>query len=168
MKRDYISVKLTKGMQDSLSGSFECGNPALTLFLKSHDALDAFFGTTYVITSDREIIGYYNISTGHIEDGSNIRIGGTVYINCLAMDEKYQKKKFMGSYYSDILLSDCMNRIEDLRNGIGFGFVTLSSTEEGHYLYERNGFSELEDDMRIAKNTGEDTCLPMYLPIDYE
>ena len=91
-----------------------------------------------------------------------------VYINCLAIDVKYQKKKFLGSYYSDILLRDCMNRIEDLRNGIGFGFVTLSSTEEGHYLYERNGFCELESDMRIAKNSGEDSCSPMYLPIDYE
>ena len=47
MKRDYISVKLTKEMQASLSGSFECGNPALTSFLKSHDALDPFFGATY-------------------------------------------------------------------------------------------------------------------------
>lgn len=148
--------------------SFECGNLTLTKFLKSHDALNMFIGTTYVIKSDREIIGYYNISTGHIEDEDTLRYGGAIYINYLAIDKKYQGKKLSGIYYSDILLKDCIERIKDLRNDVGFGFITLSSTKEGYKLYNRNGFSELEDDMRIAKNEGEGTCLPMYLPIDYE
>lgn len=168
MNHEYFTVKLTEKMQDKLSQSFDCGNSALTAFLKSHEALDNFFGITYVILSDSGIIGYYNISTGHIEDETHIRMGGTVYINCLAIDIKYQKKKFMDSYYSDVLLNDCLKRIEDLRNKVGFAFVTLSSTDEGYHLYDRNGFCQLEDDMKIAKNNGEDTCIPMYLPLDYE
>jgi ribosomal protein S18 acetylase RimI-like enzyme len=167
---NYITKELTKSMQNELSPLFECGNQALTLFLKSYDSLDNFFGKTYIMLdeSKNRIIGYYNISTGHIEDENHIRTGGTVYINCLALDVNYQKKK-IGSYYiSDRLLCDCLKRIENIRKEIGFGFVTLSSTDEGLKLYERNGFCELEDDMLMAKNTGEDACIPMYLPLDYE
>lgn len=164
----YFTVKLTEEIQKDFSHSFDCGNSALTSFLKSREALDNFFGVTYVIVSDSGIVGYYNISTGYIEDDSHIRMGGTIYINCLAIDVKYQKKKFMNVYYSDVLLNDCLKRIENLRNDIGFAFVTLSSTDEGHYLYKRNGFFPLEDDMKIAKNSGELTCTPMYFPLDYE
>lgn len=170
MKNEYATVKFTREIQSSLSQSFDCGNQALSSFLKSYDAFDDFFGKTYVMIFDESIIGYYNISTGHIQDNNVIRLGGAVYINCLAVDKQYQKKKLNSThYYSDILLADCLNRINSIRNDcLGFGFVTLSSTDEGHYLYERNGFFKLEDDMQIAKNHGEDTCIPMYFPLDYE
>lgn len=138
--------------------------------MKNHDALDDMFGKTYVMISDNKIIGYYNISTGCIEDFSGIRTGGSVYINCLAVDRNYQKKKIKSTaYYSDILLADCLNRIENIReNALGFSFVTLSSTNEGYHLYDRNGFSPLEEDMKIAKNIGENTCIPMYFAVDLE
>ena len=165
---DYTIVKFTKEMQSCLSQSFDCGNQALSSFLKSYDALNDFFGKTYVMASDKSIIGYYNISTGHIQDDNKIRIGGTVYINYLAVDTQYQKKKINNCYISDLLLFDCLRRINDFRENIGFGFVTLSSTDEGYYLYKRNDFFELEDNMHIAKNHGEDTCIPMYFPLDYE
>lgn len=168
MMNDYTTVKLTKEIQSSLSQFFDCGNQALSSFIKSYDALDDFFGTTYVMISDKTIIGYYNISTGHIQDDNKIRAGGVVYINCLAVDKQYQKKKINNCYFSDILLFDCFKKIKKFRESVGFGFVTLSSTDEGHYLYERNGFFDLEDDMQIAKNHGEDTCVPMYFPLDYE
>ena len=45
---------------------------------------------------------------------------------------------------------------------------TLSSTEEGKRLYERNYFEELDDSMTFAKNDGELKCTPMYLPLDLE
>lgn len=161
-------VKFTKSIQADLAKKFDCGNPALTFFLKNNIALDISYGTTYVMMADNTIIGYYNISTGCIVTEDNIRMGGSVYINCLAVDIKYQKKKLMENYYSDILLHDCFMRADELREQIGFSFITLSSTEEGDYLYERNGFFQLEEDMSIAKNQGEDKCSSMYLPLDYE
>lgn len=169
---NYTTIRFTNEIQATLSHCFDCDNVALTAFLKSYDALDDFFGKTYVMidNANHRIIGYYNIGTGHIEDNMHIRMGGTMYINCLAVDKHYQKQKIeSGFYYSDILLGDCIKRIHNLRNEyIGFAFVTLSSTDEGYYLYDRNGFCKLEDDMKIAKNIGEDTCIPMYLPLDYE
>lgn len=168
MTNDYSILKLNKEMQTSLSQSFDCGNQALSAFLKSYDAVDSFFGTTYVMISKNRIIGYYNISTGHIQSDDNIRFGGSVYINCLAVDVNYQKKKIGSYYFSDILLSDCFKKIKKFREDVGFGFVTLSSTKEGYYLYEHNGFYELEEDMFFAKNLGEDSCTPMYLPLDIE
>ncbi len=64
-----------------------------------------------------------------------IRMGGTIYINYLALNQEYHKVKL---------------------------------DEEGYNLYKRNGFEELEEDMKIAKNDGEKTCIPMYLPLDLE
>lgn len=78
MKHEYLTVKYTDEMQKKLSKSFDCGNSALTSFLKSYESLDNSFGVTYVIPSDNGIIGYYNISTGHIENERHIRMGGTV------------------------------------------------------------------------------------------
>ena len=94
-----------------------------------------------------------------------------MYINCFAVDKEFQRIKAHDSLYiSDILLADCMNRIESLRQEyVGLAFVSLSSTEEGIHLYERNGFeSAADNEMQFAKNPGELKCIPMYLPIDYE
>ena len=64
--------------------------------------------------SDNSIIGYYNISTSCIENDEGIRIGGSVYINCLAVDKHYQKVKRGEYYISDILLADCLNRVDNI------------------------------------------------------
>ena len=161
-------VKLTKTIQKELTYNFDCGNLALTLFLKSHDALNISYGITYIMIADNIIVGYYNISTGHIQNEKNIRLGGTIYINCFAIDKRFQKQKMGKYYFSDIMMSDCRRRADELREKVGFSFITLSSTEKGDYLYERNGFFQIEEDMSIAKNQGEDKCSPMYLPLDYE
>ena len=169
---NYYTVKFTNAINNLSISGFDCGNPALTSFLKSPEAVDDMFGKTYVMISHQnKIIGYYNISTGDISNPNHIRTGGSVYINCLAVDKVFQKQKYNQSkfYISDWLLADCIHRIRDLRNNhLGFAFITLSSTQEGKRLYERNGFFEVEDDMLISKNPGEKTCTPMYFPLDYE
>ena len=96
-------------------------------------------------------------------------MGGSAYINYLALDKKYQKIQYGNGYISDLLLGDCLNKVEDIRqNHIGLSFITLSSTEEGKRLYERNDFEELDEGMTIAQNDGELKCTPMYLPLDLE
>lgn len=170
-ENNYITVPYTKEIQLEYSKTFDCGNDALTLFLKSREALDVAFGKTFVmLLNNNTIAGYYNITSGDIEDDNNIRMGGAVYINYFAMDKEYQRYKVNDELYaSDLLLADCLNRINSIReNYLGFAFVTLSSTDEGLYLYERNGFTPIEEDMKISKNLGEKKCSQMYLPIDYE
>ena len=103
------------------------------------------------------------------------KIGGAVHINCFALDERYHG--LLQTYtdegvkvnLSDVLLDDCMHRIEILRDEyVGFSFVTLSSTREGYSLYERNGFEILEEDMNFSVEDSEEECIPMYLAIDIE
>ncbi len=170
MIETFHTVSYSKELQKQYSSNFDCGNEAINIFLRSSDALDPLFGKTYVLVLDNSIVGYYNISTGHIEDDQGLRMGGTVYINYLALDREYHKVKLdEEGYVSDFLLGDCFNRVLYLQdNCIGFSFITLSSTAEGYNLYKRNGFEELEEDMKIAKNDGEKTCIPMYLPLDLE
>ena len=122
------------------------------------------------------IIGYYIIGTGDVEyDDSGIRkkMGGSIHINCFALDEKYhgilQAKTDDGEIInlSDVLLMDCIDKIHELRDKyVGFAFVTLNSTEEGFSLYTRNDFEKLEDDMSFSKEDSDLKCIPMFYSID--
>ena len=128
-----------------LAAKFDCGNSHLNAFLKSSRALDPGIGKTYVLLVDdaSSIVGYYNIGVGYIEqqrDGMPQKMGGSVHINCFALDERFQKAPMDipdlpddGEIYhiSDFLLNDCINRIEMIRDKhVGFSFITLCSTEK--------------------------------------
>ena len=161
-----------------LASSFCCGNEFIDNFLKGSLALDSAIGKTYVWLSDdnSRIIGFYNITTGSVEelrDGKLYKIGGAVHINDFAVDVSYQKTLYDSNhswYISDVLLLDCIERIEAIRdNSLGFSFVTLASTKEGFNLYSRNDFESMEDEMQIPiVEDKESGCIPMYLPLDYE
>ena len=173
IKSNIITLKYTLELQEKYSSKFDCGNWNINSFIKERISLDSFFGTTYVLIANDELIGFYNISTGYIEqekDEIYERQGGAIYINYLAIDVKYQKFKYNEDWYmSDLLLNDCISRCISIQdNIIGFSFITLSSTKEGYYLYERNGFSQLDDDMYFAKNSGEQYCTSMFLAMDFE
>src|SRR5699024_9715836 len=134
---------------------------------------------TYVLVfEDRKtILEYYNLGVGYIEqfvDGTVRKIGGSIHINCFALDETYQGLQIWSPNgeqikLSDVLLTDCMQRIADIRqNYLGFTFVTLSYTREGYHLYLRNGFEKLDDDMSFSMEESEEGCIPMYYAIDVE
>ena len=173
---------ISKHFTETLSGcteKFVCGNDFLDYFIKSHMALDEAIGRTYVyLTEDhKELIGYYNISTGSLqgidkstETPLKLKIGGAVHINALAVSENYQGKVIpeADALYADFLLDDCIQRIRALRKDVGFEFITLASTRAGYKLYKRFGFDELEDDMLLAPEKDELGCLPMYLSLDWE
>ena len=179
MNNTGINVVLYDASLQKLASSFHSGNDYHDRFLKSSISLDDNFGKTYVFLSDdnQTIIGYYNLGLGYIEQfdtGITRKIGGAVHINCFAVDEKYHglvqavTEKGLKINLSDILLDDCMSRIEEIRrNHLGFMFVTLNSTKEGYSLYLRNGFENLEEDMHFTADESETECTPMYLCIDF-
>lgn len=155
---------------------FYCGNTYLDDFLNNGSAQEKFVGRTYIYSSagDSEIIGYYNIAAGSLQNleynDQKFKIGGSIHINSFAISPKYQGKLVEGLEirYSDVLLLDCIERIEKLRDSVGFGFITLASTEEGYSLYKRHGFVKLEPDMRFAIDHSEKDCIQMYYALDYE
>lgn len=163
-----------------LASSFHSGNDYLDRFLRERTSLDDNFGKTYILLSqdNRHLIGYYNLGVGYIEqncDGHYMKMGGAVHINGFALDEKYHglvqgdTTDGIRIYLSDILLSDCLEKIEEIRNEhVGFTFVTLSSTKEGYSLYKRNGFEDLEEDMSFSVEEADIECKPMYMAIEVE
>ncbi len=159
-----------------LASSFDCGNIHINNFIKSPEALNYGIGKTYVWIDDKNIIGFYNITTGSVEEirGEQLyKIGSAIHINEFAINTSYQKTLYQnkkGLYYSDILLFDCVERVEFIRrNHVGLTFITLASTKEGLNLYTRNDFEEMEDDMQIPIiEDKEYDCIPMYLPLDIE
>lgn len=179
MKNRINVVRYDASLQ-KLASSFHSGNDYLDRFLRKSDSLDDNFGKTYVFLSDDNsmIIGYYNLGLGYIEqnDSGIIRkAGGAVHINCFALDERYHgllqtySEDGVKINLSDVLLDNCMERIEEFRKDhVGFSFVTLSSTREGYSLYVRNGFDNLEDDLSFAIEESDVECRPMYFVMDWE
>ncbi len=161
-----------------LALSFDCGNYYINQFLKSGNALDPGFGKTYVwLDEDRTtIIGYYNIAAGCIIETTSddsYKMGGAVHINEFAIDLHFQDKTYDDNnsiYLSDILLSDCINRVEFIRGKfLGVAFITLCSTQEGYKFYKRNQFDDIEEEMKIPKiESKEDDCIPLYYALDLE
>ena len=168
-----------------LAERFSSGNTYLDGFLQDGDySLNTNIGKTYVFLSEEnsEIIGYYNLGMSSVdrieqvgESSRYIRMGGAVNINYFALDEKYHKQVFdilpSGDkiYLSDILIIECLERIEIIaQEYIGATFVTLNSTKEGYHLYKRNGFEELEMDMRFSMEDSDYHCTQLYRWINEE
>ena len=126
------------------------------------------------INQENSLIGYYNISTGHIDQideyNERIRVGGSIYINCFAVAEKYHGKYiFPEIRYSDYLLEDCINRIIDIRKScVGFSFITLNSTEEWRSMYLRNGFDYIDEDLNFSGSKDDKQGYSMYLAFGLE
>lgn len=157
--------------------SFNSGNDALDAFIKSDKAFDMSYGTTYVWMDDleTEIIGYYNISVGtfdFIDNGIRLKQCGAAHINCLAITEKFQGQQVQNTEgahkfkLSDVILLDCINRINEIRNFIGIGCITLSSTDQGRSLYKRADFEDVEPDNCFTDTEGEKKTTDMYLILD--
>ncbi len=146
----------------SLLKGFSCNNNVIDNFLKNGDALDENQGITYILLSDEKniVIGYFNIEVGRVDQIQNINgniqitpMGGSVNINYLAVDSRFQHTKIgeiagRNIYIGDYLVHRCEMIIKKLRKKVGISFITLYSTKEGLNLYKnRNGYEEFEDDM---------------------
>jgi len=168
-----------------LAKHFHSGNDYLDAFLRGPSALDDGYGKTYVFLTEKRdaIIGYYNISTGTLDQrddcgiskSGHVKIGGAIHINGFALDDHFRGIEIPnvreGVRYTiaDMLLEDCIERILEIRkSSVGFSFITLCSTKEGFSLYKRNEFDELEEDLSFSITETETECTFMYLPIDYE
>ena len=170
-----INVKPYNASLQKLALHFHSGNDYLDNFLRSTDALNPSYGKTFVWVDEEEteIVGYYNIGTGSIDEieaGKRIKIGGCVHINALAMDVGYrgalQVKAPDGKdlYLSDYLLSECIRRIYEMRDTyVGCAYITLCSTKEGYGLYKRAEFEELEEGIEFSVEDQAEPFANMYL-----
>ncbi len=174
--RSKINIKELDADLQKLASIFCCGNISIDGFLKSELALDKSAGTTYVwlVNGDSEIIGFYNFTTGSLDindSGQRVKAGGAIHLNEFAISEKYQKKSVDDNYFSDLLLDDFVSRATFIKDHyVGFTFITLRSTDEGHCLYLRNDFEEVEEDMDFPPTPGKDSDggTMMYLPLALE
>ena len=171
---DFIAIPFTQEIQKDIANEFDCGNDYITGFLHKSDALNSSYGKTYVWITEgqNEIIGYYNIEMSYVEDEDGIKQGGAAHINYFAIDKKWQGKTIDNDLkFSDLLLNDCINRIDFIReNMIGCSFITLFSTPEGENLYLRNDFENAQnEDMSAPPGMSEKTGGKlMFLCLDIE
>ncbi len=175
-----LNVVAYSGSLQRLAADFTSGNDYLDSFLREPISLDSGYGKTYVwLSNDNEaILGYYNIGTGSVDEeqaGVKVKLGGAVHINCFALDKDFQgqTKGYTDAgnkiNLSDLLLFDCLQRIESARSSfVGFAFVTLCSTAEGYGLYKRNGFYDLDEDMRFSVEEEPTYGTKMYYALDLE
>lgn len=99
-------------------------------------------------------------------------MGGSVNINYLAIDKRYQRMKIAETqgkniYLGDYILRDGEKRILELRKQVGITFVTLYSTEQGYHLYHvRNGYENFDDDMSTFVPESDTGCRRLYKCVD--
>lgn len=172
---NYEFQPLTRELYNCIPHQFYCGNDSLDSFINSTLCLDSAIGKTYVLLEDDfSIMAYFNMTTGAVLDPCNngLKIGGSIHLNKFALAKKHH-----GSYYqdgeekiklSDFLFFSCLTKAIDLREYVGFAFITLCSTEEGVHLYTRAGFEPVDEDMKIAQDLTEKGCYEMYLTLDLE
>lgn len=163
---------------ENLTSTFNSGNEVLDSFIKSDEAFDTSHGVTYIALNETadEIIGYYNIASGtfdFIESGIRTKQCGAAHINYFAVTASYQNRiQYSDGRYnyklSDIILLDCINRIEEIRENIGIGCITLSSTKQGYNLYCRADFEDMEEDFCFTNTDQEHKTIDMYYMFDYE
>ena len=113
-----------------------------------------------------------------VEESRILKCGGAIHINYLALDKRYRGQPIFADKpeidlrWSDLLLRDCLRRIDWIRQDhVGFGFVTLSASKEGYNLYKRHGFLELAEDEMYFVNSDDEMSgkgIQMYLPLDIE
>lgn len=173
---EYETIPYDMNLLKKYSNQFKCGNDYVNNFIRSEKSLANWFGKTYVWIAQNHIIGFYNIGMGYLRNTSlpNYKEGGAVHLNYFAIDENY--RHFIEVYTegikiksSDWLMMDLLKRLEEIRNNsIGFSFVTLSSTYQGHNLYLRSDFTDIADDEDLFFDTKEEEngCIPMYYCMD--
>ncbi len=176
----WLNVKPFNKELQALAADFCSGNSYLDQFLASPHALDPNYGKTYVLLTEQDeiIIGYYNLGMGYIEermDASRVKLGGAVHINGFAVDTRYQdllrEEMPDGSklYLADLLLLECIERIEMIREKhIGCCFITLCATEAGYRLYWRHGFETIDDEMWFSTESEGVPFASMYYAIETE
>ena len=185
MNVNFICRPYTSADQE-LTKNFSSGNRYLDAFIADpQSALDTSYGKTYIFLFEdsHEIIGYYNITAGSVDvmlDGkTRVRSGGSIHINCFAVDKKYQKiaaaeQDGIRWNFSDFLMFDCLSTIREInRESLGFLFITLNSTAEGLHLYARHEFEELDTDLVYSidekeQADGLENCTQMYRFVDLE
>ena len=181
MEHEFSTIPFNAALQNAAL-NFDCGSSSFyNQFIRDRQALDPSFGKTFVfLTKDhKSIVGYYNIGVGEVtlDNGyQRTKCGGAVHINVLALDKAYRGKSISDEagkdiHWSDLLLYDCLQRIYNIREtSVGFSFVTLSASKEGHGLYQRFGFFEMEEDMSFNLQDDEKSGkgIMMYYPLDSE
>ena len=183
MKSEFLTVQFDAALRDAAS-HFDCGSSTVfNSFIRGSTAIEPFYGKTFVfmLGDTGTIIGYYNIGVSdvlRVEGSQTLKCGGAIHINYLALDKRFrgqpifQDKPEVDIRWSDLLLLDCLRRIEMIRQKhVGFGFVTLSASKEGYGLYKRHGFLDLaEEDMHFVNGDDEISGKgrQMYLPLDIE
>lgn len=141
--------KLTKSHKRK---EFDCGIEELNDYLQRFARQQGKnnYGKTYVLTNpDKDILGYYSISTISIEPdllpGSSNQPKfqlPAALIGRLAVDKNHKGKKY-GTY----LLIDALKKILKLSTSIGIYCITVDAKNDAaKAFYKKFGFEELTDD----------------------
>lgn len=127
--------------------SFDCGVPALNVFLKDYALLNEKNGSarTYVVLDEQQVIGFYSIASGaisHSEAPERLKKGLSrqpvpiILLGRFAVDRRYQGQ---GLGYK--LFADAMRQALKVSEKVGVRAVVIDAKDaQGRYFYQRLGF----------------------------
>lgn len=127
--------------------SFDCGNPALTTWLKKYAWTNqqADSAKTYVACQENQVAGYYSLTTGSVhkhESPERVAKGlanhpvGVVLLARLAVDAQQQSKGL-----GKALLCDALQRVEAVADIVGVRAVMVHAIDDvARKFYEHFDF----------------------------
>jgi GNAT superfamily N-acetyltransferase len=134
--------------EDHLIESFSCGVPVLDDWLKRRALKNEVSGAsrTFVVSQDKQVVGYYTLATGSIEHHDapgKIRRNmpnpiPVMVLGRLAVDQRWQQAGLGRG-----LLKDALLRTLSVSKQAGIRALLVHTlSEETRHFYTRNGFIE--------------------------
>lgn len=141
---------------------FECGEPALDVWLKSRALQNEESGAsrTYVLRAQQEIAGYYALATGaisHAEAGGRVKRNMPDPVPVIIIGRLAIASRFQGRGIGAALLRDALLRILQAAQIAGIRAILVHAiSEQAKRFYEKNGFiSSPADPMTLMITVAE-------------
>lgn len=150
IKKEQTTVEILNSTHDRKK--FDCGIQSLNNFLQLNATKEQKLklSTCYIWAKKNEIIGYFTLSTSHVEkDLLKIEVqkklkqyeyAPTILLGRLAIDQKYQ-----GQQYGSILLVEALKMSYQLSSSIGALAIEVDPiNEKAISFYKKFGFVSLD------------------------
>lgn len=162
---------------------FECGNEQLDKHIKSGVIKDGAIidedGLYFKFTdkTTNKIIAITSIATSGIihEVGTFTRILPAIKIDVLAVDKPYQKMHYNAEleqedehyYFSDEILGHIIYHCKEMIDNYALAnYIVVYADKAAYRYYERNGFLNFSEFMRVEHNMEILKNMPMYLDLN--
>lgn len=173
-EKNSISVQyeviIADNVEKDIISNFSCGKEYFDSYFRNHEKE---LTKTYIWrnTTNNEVVAFASIACSGLvvkAGNGNIRVYPAVYIECFAVDKKYQDLKWREDGEEVLLSADILSYlmhiiIRNISDKICYAdCIILDAVPEAEKFYARQGFRIYDETFIANKTIRSQDCLPMY------